>query len=174
MGLAWYGTNTNLINDHEPYAGIHTIFFWDCLVQGTETNNFTIGRANKHHGELAYVRKHTWWSNTTMSDDNVIKSTELSSVMHQDHQDNILQNNEFIDSREYIHIWMRLIRFHTLCRDQYTEAYIAWITVSYTRVSFIPIIYSTVLSGDRFWSFSSHHQLWPEYTKRILLFLASL
>ena len=61
--LWWYGTNTN---DHEPYAGIHTIFFWDCLVRWLETNNFTIiGRANKHHGELPYIRKHTCWSTTT-------------------------------------------------------------------------------------------------------------
>ena len=39
-----------------------------------------IGRANKHHGELAYIRKRTWWSN------NVMKSTELSSIIYQDHQ----------------------------------------------------------------------------------------
>ena len=48
-----------------------------------------------------------------------------------------------------IHIWMGHVRFHTLWRDQYTEAHVAWITVSYTRASFIPIIYSTILRGNK-------------------------
>ena len=212
--LIW--TNTS---NHEPYAGIHTIFLWDCLVRWLETNDFyNDWTSNENHGEYAHIRKRTWGSNTTM----ITMSWNLWNYLLSCIKIiNKLQNNAFIDSRGYIHNWMGHVRFHTLWRDQYTEVHVAWITVSYTRASFIPIIYSTILiiilaisASDwkqcttnpsqvirpsqqtaaqtctnhkfhqlirqclstaiyRFWSFSSHHQLWPEYTKRILLFLAS-
>ena len=104
------------------------------------------GRANKHHGELAYIRKRTWWSNTTM----ITMSWNLWNYLLACIKIiNKLQNNEFIDSQEYIHIRMEHVRFHTLWRDQYTKAHVAWSTVSYTRASFVPIIFRIILMGNK-------------------------
>ena len=145
--LAWYGTNANLINDRELYAGIHTIFLWDCLVRWLETNKFTmIGRANKHHRELAYMYKKTHLM-IKHYDHYVMKSTELSSIMYQDHQQ---------VAKQWIH-WFPGIYSHLdetrpfpyTMKRQYTEAHVTWITVSYTRASFIPIIYSTILRDNK-------------------------
>ena len=74
----------------------YTVFLWDCLVRWLETNDFTmIGWANKHQGELAYIRKHTRCSSTTM-----ITSWNLWNyllpcikICHQQ-----VENNEFINS----------------------------------------------------------------------------
>ena len=83
MGLAWYETNAN---DHEPYAGIHTIFLWDCLVRWLETNDLYNDWTSKQTSRGISVYKKTHLVIKLYDDYNVMKSMELSSIMYQDHQ----------------------------------------------------------------------------------------
>ena len=79
--LIW--TNTS---NHEPYAGIHTIFLWDCLVRWLETNDFYNDWTSKQTSRGISVYKKTHLTIKHYDDYNVMKSMKLSSIKYQDHQ----------------------------------------------------------------------------------------